>query len=242
MRTSSPGDSPPANPQPLCDRVLKELDVPHGFGQRGSHTPESTVFVEQVHGTAVVAAEAVGPGPVPRADVVVAGADPGERAALRTAPVGAGIVTADCVPLLISREAGEVVAAIHAGWRGLAEGVIEAGISRVRGGEIPGSLRAAVGPAARGCCYEVDATVSDALGERYSGLIDASILQPSRPGHALLDLSGLATRVLESLGLREHRIGLDQRRCTICSGARFESYRRDGAAAGRLRHFIEPRR
>jgi YfiH family protein len=149
-----------------------------------------------------------------------------------------GIVTADCVPILASSRDGRAVVAIHAGWRGLAAGVIEAGIEALR--RLAGArteLVCAVGPAARGCCYEVDAPVIEGLERRYAGMLD-EVLSPTSPGHHRLDLPVLATRVLESAGLARAQIGTDHRVCTICDPGRFESYRRDGSSAGRLMHFV----
>lgn len=229
----------------LCDRVLIQAGWPHGFGTRGSQVPENTFFPKQVHGIHVADAraaraaagaveEAVAGAPVV-ADAVL-GAGPGD-------PVG--IVTADCVPILVA-SSGLGSAAIHAGWRGFAAGVIEAGVAALLGkaGESAaerlsaGTLSAAIGPAARGCCYEVDAPVRDALAERYAEWLAPPILVPGRAGHFLLDLPALAEEVLVHLGLQRGAIGTQHRLCTICEPALFESYRRDGAEAGRLRHFI----
>lgn len=174
-----------------------------------------------------------------RSEALRAGAASEADAIVSTTPgVAVGIVTADCVPILVASADGACVAAIHAGWRGLAAGVIEVGIEAMA--RPVGELRAAVGPAARGCCYEVDEPVATALAERYAGLL-AGVLVPGRPGRHQLDLPVLAARVLARIGLDPDRIGAAACQCTICTpGPRFESFRRDGQAAGRLRHFIEP--
>lgn len=216
----------PSPPAVLCDPVLEMRGVVHGFGVRGSQVPEATVFMRQVHGASVVRAERAAAGEV--GDAIVAGA----------AGPPVAVVTADCVPILVAAGSGEVVAAIHAGWRGLAAGVIEAGLAAL--GRPAGELTAAVGPAARGCCYEVDAPVSDGLAVRY-GRLFGGVLVPGRAGHFQLDLPELAVRVLEAAGLSRGRIGTRHQLCTICTpGPRFESHRRDGLAAGRMRHFIAP--
>ena len=216
----------PEAPSPLVDPVLAERGIEHGFGVRGSGAPEGCVFPRQVHGVAV--ARAAGASSSPEEADAIVGAGPGE---------GVGIVTADCVPILVASEDGAVVAAIHAGWRGFAAGVIQAGLAEV--GRLAGGapLVAAIGPAARGCCYEVDAPVRDALAERHSAWLD-SACRAGRPGHWQLDLPLLAERVLEQDEWICTQIGVEHRLCTICDENRFESYRRDGAAAGRLRHFI----
>ena len=212
---------------PLCDPVLVALGVDHGFGQRGTQPPENTVFSVQVHGIDVFQARSRQSRDQPRADVV-----------LSTTPgFSIGIVTADCIPILVAAADGSAVAAIHAGWRGLALGVIEAGLRAMAVAAKGAGLVAAVGPAGRGCCYEVDDPVRAALAENYSeGLEEA--LVPGRPDHFQLDLPRLATWILIRNGVDCHQIGVQHRVCTICDPDRFESYRRDGVVAGRLRHFI----
>ncbi len=215
----------------LRDPLLEGLGVEHGFGCRGSRAPRPTAFARQVHGRAVLPAGRWSEGERPEADALVSTA---------TAP-RVGIVTADCVPILAAAEGGRVVAAIHAGWRGLAGGVIEAGLSALRAAAGSPRLVAAVGPAARACCYEVDEPVRRALSRSQDSRLDAEVLSPGRDGHFQLDLPLLATRVLEASGLEADRIGTLHRVCTICDVDRFESHRRDGPAAGRLEHFVAAR-
>ncbi len=214
-------------PEPLCDPVLESLGVRHGFGRRGTQVPENTVFPVQVHGTRTVALGIGDPSGWTSADALYT----------RLSGTSIGIVTADCVPILVAAEDGSVVAAIHAGWRGLAAGIVESAIDAITVGIGVARLRAAIGPAARGCCYEVDEPVRQALQKRYTPLLDG-ILMPGRAARYQLDLSGLATRILLSIGFDADRIGLTHRLCTICHPDRFESHRRDGAGAGRSRHFI----
>lgn len=215
-------------PKVLCEPVLIEAGIPHGFGRRGSGAPESTVFPVQVHGVGVLDADAASTSRGAEADAVF------------TAEAGrsVGIVTADCVPILAATRDGRVVAAIHAGWRGLAAGVIEAGIGalRARAGA-DAELVCAIGPCARGCCYEVDEPVRRALSPRYEDWL-AEAMVASEPGHYLFDPGQLAMRILEALAGRGTRVGIEHRVCTICDPDRFESHRRDGAESGRLRHFI----
>jgi YfiH family protein len=212
----------------LCDPVLELLGTPHGFAERGAQPPDSTVFLRQVHGVRAVRAEDVGGRPAVEADAITS----------QSAGLAIGIVTADCVPILAASAEGDRVVAIHAGWRGLAAGVIEAGIEAL--GVEAARLSAAVGPAARGCCYEVDEPVARALEARYAALLPG-VLVPGRPGRYQLDLPALAGRVLTALGVAPDRLGLAHGLCTICTpGPRFESFRREGERAGRLRHFIAP--
>jgi len=211
---------------PLRDPLLDALGIAHGFGQRETTAPSDVGFPKQVHGIAVHE-HRVGVDPRVDADAILT----------REAGASIGIVTADCVPILVAHRDGESVAAIHAGWRGLAAGVIEAGVLAVAAGGDVGDSVAAIGPAARGCCYEVDEPVRAGLRERYPTLLDG-VLVSGRAGRFQLDLPVLAGRVLEQIGVETQRIGATARLCTICAPDRFESYRRDGPRAGRLRHFI----
>jgi polyphenol oxidase len=128
--------------------------------------------------------------------------------------VGAMTLGADCLPVAIS--AGGAVAMIHAGWRGLAAGVLEEGLLAVRelGGEGPAA--AVIGPCAGVCCYEVGPEVHAALGAT-----------DSRRGR--IDLRAIARRRLLAAGASAVE---DVEACTICD-ERFFSYRREGAEAGR---------
>ena len=206
---------------------LRACGVRHGFGTRGAASPARLVRPRQVHGARVVLAAACAD--APEADAVIA----------LTGEPPVGVVTADCVPVLAACEDGGVVAAIHAGWRGLAAGVIETGIDALRRARPGVGVRAAIGPHIGACCYEIDAPVLDAL-RHFGADLDAAITA-NRPGHHRLDLGALARTALIRAGVSPDRIGALERACTSCDAARFHSYRRDGAHAGRLVHWIEPR-
>ena len=130
-----------------------------------------------------------------------------------TAGVGRAptVVVADCLPIALV--APEAVAMIHAGWRGLAHGVIAEGVSALH--ELGATrVAAAIGPGAGPCCYEVGAEVHGAFGG----------------GHGTLDLKAIAAGQLAAAGVEEvHDSGL----CTICDPQRFFSHRRDGGVTGR---------
>ena len=212
---------------------LAELGVEHGFGVRGLAEPPGLLRPKQVHGAAVATARACARGV--EADAVTSSA-PGT-------PIG--VITADCVPLLVASQDGRRVAAVHAGWRGLAAGVIEAAVDAMRHGAHGGAssprLRAVVGPHIGPCCYEVDAPVLSALGRRDPDALRAAT-SSLRAGHAQLDLGGLARTALERAGVPQRAIGTVMDPCTRCDALRFHSYRRDGPRAGRLVHFIAARR
>jgi YfiH family protein len=210
--------------------LLEACGVEHGFGVRDAAVPEPLLRPKQVHGIAVaMASECVGPA-LPEADAMVS-TEPG---------VYVGIVTADCVPLLMASDDGRAVAAVHAGWRGLAAGVIEAGVARLRALAAGRELVAVIGPHIGPCCYEVDAPVIDAMAEHRAASM-AESMTPSRPGHALLDLGQLTRTTLLSRGLASEAIAQLPGACTRCDAIRFHSYRRDGARSGRLTHFVAAR-
>ncbi|HXA54345.1 MAG TPA: polyphenol oxidase family protein [Solirubrobacteraceae bacterium] len=128
--------------------------------------------------------------------------------------VGAMVLVADCLPVALGAEGA--VAALHAGWRGLAAGVLEEGVRALRelGGD--GEIAAVIGPGARVCCYEVGEEVHAVFGGVH------------RAGRNL-DLAAHARERLRAAGVASvEEVGV----CTICD-ERFFSYRREGDAAGR---------
>jgi hypothetical protein len=209
--------------------LLAARGAEHGFGVRGAPVPARLERPRQVHGTAVVRARGDG-APLGEADAVWSDA-PG---------AAVGVVTADCVPILLCAEGARLVAALHAGWRGLADGVIGAALAALdAAGAPPGSLAAVVGPRIGVCCYEVDEPVLACLRARFGAALDAHAVA-TRPGHARVDLGALAQRELEA-ALPRGAVGAFADACTRCDATRFESYRRDGAHAGRLLHWIRAR-
>jgi len=214
----------------LTHPLLDSCGVLHGFGVRGARPPAGLLRPRQVHGVAVVTGTECEAVPPPEADAVVSNRS--------GRPIG--IVTADCVPILLASRDGAAVAAVHAGWRGLAAGIVAAGVARIA--ELAGSasLRAVVGPYIGKCCYEVEAPVLDALAALFGD--DASRhAVATRSGHARIDLGRLACVELVASGLAADAIAAIPDACTRCDSARFHSYRRDGGAAGRLIHHIAAR-
>ncbi len=216
-------------PSPLRHALLHECGVAHGFGVRGVEEPAGCVRPRQVHGVRVMRARRDAGPQREEADAVISDV-PG-------LPVA--VVTADCVPILVAELGGARVAAVHAGWRGLAAGVVaEALAALARSGAAPAQLRAVIGPHIGPCCYEVDAPVLEALSLRFGEATEAA-LRPARPGHAFLDLGALVRVECLRAGLAASAVGVIPASCTRCDSERFHSYRRDGARAGRLVHSIE---
>lgn len=210
----------------LRSALLVEHGIAHGFGTRDAVAPEQLVRPTQVHGCVVAHVEGARSVPAEADAIVAESAQP------------VGVVTADCVPILVASEDGRGAVAIHGGWRGLAAGVVEAGVAalRARVGEAP--LLAAIGPHVGPCCYEVDEPVLAAL-ERNDPELRPLSTRASRPGHVWLDLQVPSRRALARAGVT--RIDVEPAECTACGAERFYSVRRDGADTGRLVHWVQPR-
>ena len=161
----------------------------------------------QVHGTTVERVTRLDPGEPRESD--------GQATALPD--IAALVLTADCLAIALATP--DAVAMVHAGWRGLADGVVEEGVRAVRELGDEGPLTAAIGPAAGGCCYEVGDEVRAALGE------------PAAGAPAPVDLTSIARTRLEAAGATAvHDVGL----CTMCADpGLFFSHRRDRGRTGR---------
>jgi YfiH family protein len=175
----------------------------------------------QVHGATVLVSDEVTP--ASEGDAVIA-TRPG---------VTVGIVTADCAPILLRDRGGRAVAAVHAGWRGAAAGVLEATLAALRriAGIDARDVEAAIGPAVGGCCYEVGPEVRHALIDRAGGR--ATLAFTARGDRFMFDLRAAIRTLATEAGLATTLVGP----CTMCS-AGYASYRRDGERAGRQLSFI----
>jgi len=180
--------------------------------------PATPRWLRQVHGIAV--AESGGDGAEPEADAAVT----------RTRGEPLAILTADCLPVLFCAADGSEVAAAHAGWRGLAGGVLEATLRHMR--TPPGAAMAWLGPCIGAASYEVGAEVREAFVADDAG--DEACFALTRPGHWLCDLAGLARRRLARAGVPAiYGGGFD-----TLADPRFYSYRRDAARSGRFATLI----
>jgi YfiH family protein len=185
-------------------------------GNRGSlrrefSLPGEPLWLYQVHGARVVDADDVAAGEVPGADAAVT----------RSPDRVLAILTADCLPVLLAADDGSVIGAAHAGWRGLAAGVLEATV--VAMGHEPRRLAAWIGPGIRQPAFEVGPEVRDALLAR-DKLAFAAFKPSPRAGHFQCDLAMLARLRLMKAGLtRIADCGL----CTFAAPQQFYSHRRD---------------
>jgi polyphenol oxidase len=136
---------------------------------------------------------------------------------------GVMVLTADCLPVALGSKSA--VAMVHAGWRGLAAGILEEGVRAVRVLGVVDDIVAVIGPGAGPCCYEVGEEVHEAFGGAHG------VENPHAQGTAArnIDLKAIARDRLLAIGVSEVR---DVEACTICD-ERFFSYRREGARAGR---------
>ena len=138
-------------------------------------------------------------------------------------------MTADCLPVFFASKSGTRVALAHAGWRGLAAGVLEKTMARFP--DAPADILVFLGPAIGPCHFEVGAEVrrafvaSAATTALARGLEEQAFLPSSTPGKYLADLYLLATAKLRALGVEQISGGT---LCTFCDRDRFFSYRRDG--------------
>jgi len=186
--------------------------------------PAEPVWLRQVHGTQVADLDAVD---LDAADFnttgagAAAGVGPADAAFTRRPGRVCAILTADCLPILLAANSGDAVAAAHAGWRGLAGGVIEATVRAL--GVAPERLMAWLGPAIGPRHFEVGAEVREALLQ--DDLQAADAFQANARGRYLADLAALARRRLGALGIeRIYGGGV----CTYTDGDRYFSHRRDG--------------
>jgi YfiH family protein len=181
-------------------------------------------LARQVHGATVLRVEtaALGQGP-PEGKPPV-----GEADGLVTAEAGVvlAVLTADCAAVLLADPAARVVGAVHAGWRGLAAGVVEAGVAAMAAlGADPAATVGLVGPAVGGCCYEVGPEVREAVGARYP-----AALATTRDGRPALDPAAGTAQALERAGVGRLRVAGE---CTVDLADRHFSHRRDHGRTGR---------
>lgn len=179
---------------------------------------DAVCWLRQVHGTAV---HVVVSSPEPDAPAPVA-----DAAVTRLANVAVAVLTADCLPVLLAAEDGSVVGAAHAGWRGLAAGVLEATVAAM--GVPPGTLRAWLGPAIGPEAFEVGPEVRAAFlaADPAAG----TAFRPGRGDRWHGDLWSLARQRLAAAGVGQVSGGGV---CVYGAPERFYSFRRDGRRTGR---------
>lgn len=203
---------------PVPDNIVAGTTLRHG-GE--TNLPARPKAINQVHGVRAVLLGSTDfdAGP-PDADAVI-GTQPGDICVVQTA---------DCLPVLLCSSDGQEIAAVHAGWRGLADGVIEATVARMA--SAASDLIAWFGPAISQAAFEVGDDVH--LKFRSWSDNDSGLFIANDRGRWQADLFGLASARLEKMGIGEI---YGDRLCTFEDSERFFSYRRDGKT-GRLLSFI----
>lgn len=183
--------------------------------------PGPPIWIKQVHGNRAVE---LGPADfghgMPEADAIF-GRRPGDLCVVQTA---------DCLPVLLCSDDGQEIAAVHAGWRGLAAGVIEAAVARFS--SAPAGMLAWIGPAISQAAFEVGDEVRQQFGSL--GAIPTALFVANERGRWQADLKGLAEARMRALGIRSI-FGANV--CTHADAVRCYSYRRDGQT-GRHLSFI----
>lgn len=222
---------------PWAYHAFLGVDPVEGRGRRDrlrevfSLSAETVGTLKQVHSATVLSFEP-GDGDLP-------GGWKREGDALWTeaAGTGVGVHTADCVPILLAHRKTRVAAAVHAGWRGLAAGIVEETVRALAarfGDAVLGGLVSVAGPCARGCCYEVGEETAEAL----RGLPEeASFLRRGKaPGKWTADLQGISLAALRGAGIPAAQTEAAGP-CTICS-PRFHSFRREKSTTARQLSFL----
>ncbi|NWD03611.1 polyphenol oxidase family protein [Pseudomonas gingeri] len=208
--------------------------IRHGFLDLGNDGLPAEVFTcKQIHSATLIEAPDNLPAGSLQGDAVYTD---GER------PVA--VITADCLPLLVAAADGSLVAAIHGGWKGLQGGIIGNAIARFEALEIPRqSLRIAIGPSIKACCYEVSESFVNELQAAQGHLWQTSAAPWTREQPALVsspaitppvarqagsywfDLQAYALLLLRAAGIADSQVEVSPV-CTYCSSPAFGSYRR----------------
>ncbi|WP_457319151.1 peptidoglycan editing factor PgeF [Stenotrophomonas sp. P5_B8] len=222
LRFGAGGSRPPFDQFNMGNRYAADGDDPaqvqrnRDLLQAGLALPSAPHWLRQVHSTTVLRFDA--PPTAVGVDV-----EPTADAAVTSVPgVVLAILTADCLPVVFAARDGSEIGAAHAGWRGLADGMLEATVAALH--TPAAQLQAWLGPAAGPAHYEVGEDVFAAFVDRDAGAQEAFVA--TRAGHWRVDLFALARR-------RLHRVGIDPAHvsggqlCSIAEPQRFYSHRRD---------------
>jgi YfiH family protein len=194
--------------------------------------PERVVTAKQVHGGSGLCWEEIDDMPVEQICL-----KEGDFLVTHAAGVVVGVITADCVPVLLWEPEANCVAAVHAGWRGAVAGVVDNGIRELarRYGARPERMRAAVGPGIGVCCFEVGTEVAEAFVVAFGHEGELVVPHPGKNPH--VDLTAAVRLSLARSGVAQEAVEFVTP-CTCCSPERFFSFRRDGARIGQHISFV----
>ncbi|MCM0035594.1 MAG: peptidoglycan editing factor PgeF [Burkholderiaceae bacterium] len=187
--------------------------------------PAEPAWLKQVHGVRVVDAD----------DSTIFASNlnaPEADASVTTCPERVlAVLTADCLSVVLSDDRGSVLGAAHAGWKGLAWGVLEETLALMLRKQPKGSgWRAWIGPGIGAAAFQVGADVRDAFSTELAIQPDLCVVDPSVAERWRLDLAGIAQLRLHRMGVQDVELS---HRCTVSNPKQFFSYRRD-RQAGRM--------
>ncbi len=189
------------------------------LGKRVGFDPARFFRLSQVHGRRVIVVD-------DRSDPAAVAREEADALVTREPGTTVGVNTADCVPVLFAAPKAGVVAAAHAGWRGVVRGVLQATAQTMieKLGAGLGDLRAAQGPCIGPCCYEV----GEEVAEQFAGIPGAVVRKEGRP-RPFLHLPSAVNYVLLDMGIE---FTSQPSVCTHCQEDLFFSYRRTGPGTG----------
>ena len=203
------------------------MSVPANFSERFGFDIEDIVTIRQVHGNEVIKISRKEPSLYAsvEADAIITDL-PG---------VAIGVLTADCLPMLLYDPVKKAIAVVHAGWRGTVAGVAERAIEELTKeyATDPDNLQAVIGPHIGPCCYTVGTEVVNEFSAAYGNSTGAL----SGVGSIKFDLAIANYIQLLKAGVKEKNVSRENP-CTMCRADLFHSFRRDGEQAGRQLSFI----
>lgn len=197
------------------DKVLKALKI------------QGVFFPKQVHGKKILS--------VVKKPVGFSYGHEGDAAVSDLSDAAVGVMTADCLPLMLFHSRRAIVAAVHVGWRGVVKEIAPAAVNFIlkewslKARDMGAYLGPCIGP----CCYEVDDDTALKMA-RAAG--DRSIIRAAGP-KPKVDIGMAVSRQLETVGLKDKNI-VSAGLCTSCNKELFYSYRRDGGNTGRMAGII----
>lgn len=205
------GDDPKVVSQNMCDAKLAA----------GIHDGR-IVTMKQVHGDRIIEVK----------DKTLKEAGEADGMITSENDIYLGVLTADCVPILMIAPEKKLAAAVHAGWRGTLAGIAEKAVVffEHQYGVLPAEIEAALGPSIGSCCYEVKDDVAGPLMKRWGKLTTPSVFV--RDGKSYVDLRRLNRDILRAAGIPGNQL-FQIGPCTSCAAEDFFSYRRVGGETGR---------
>ena len=136
------------------------------------------------------------------------------------------IQVADCIPVYLVDHVAKIIGLLHAGWRGIANGIVLNGIQKlIQLNSNPQNVIVFLGPSIRKCCFEVGFDVARKF--------DSFFVCNGRKGGRMVNLQGIVHSQLMESGVNQNKI-IDINECTFCLGEKYHSFRREGKSAGRM--------